>query len=426
MKKIILIFLSFFLFSIVSASPSLDFQHEEIHPGETILATITTTGEFTKQIQASDITFYQGRKQIFFESDITFYQGTHYLYIYTTRQGNFSVQIKDILYQDADGIKSNTINKYFNVTNETAQILSIKPGFVFTSESPTIKLSNKGTEILNITYDKIKLSLEPSEAQEISLIPTETFSHLDISSYKKFSVPIILATNIPESPPTQLDLKSDPKLLLVELFTNNKTEKIIQLFNLVDEDITNIQALSGLSFVTIEQPENMASKEIQNLTVTFNAKTPGHFQSNINITYTQNSEEHTLLIPLSLFILPEGSNQEDFGISEQTCGELGGTVCTTEEICEGEATFATKNKEYCCLGSCKSTIKDKSETSFGWLIALIIFAALGGGGYYLYKKQKKIIPKKPEEQLKESSEKFDKRMKESPKAKRISGKIVRS
>ena len=436
MKKSIIIFLSLFFISLVTASPSLDFQHEEIYPGETILATITTTGEFTKQIQPSDITFYQNRKQVFFESDITFYKGIHYLYIYTTREGNFSIQIADILYKEVNEIKSATITKLFNITekvivnkitNETStQILSIKPGFIFTSGTQSLKLSNKGNVTLNLTYDETELSLETSETREINLNQTEPFSYLNISSYKEFSIPIIYLTTVtePESPSTKPGLVSHPQLLLVELFTNNETQKTIQISNLVNENITDIQTTSNLSFVTVGQLQDMGTQETQDLIVTFNTKNPGHLQGYINITYAQNSETNILSVPLNLFILPEGS-EPDFQISEETCEEISGIVCTTKEICDGEATF-TKNGEYCCLGICQSTAKDESENNFGWIIALIIFGVLGAGGYYLYKKQKKVTPKKPEEQMKESSEKLDKRIKGIPKTKRITGRIARS
>ena len=437
MKKNAIIFLSLLLISLITAAPSLNFQHEETQSGETILATIITTGEFTKQIEPSDITFYDGRKKIFFESDITFYDGIHYLYVYTTRQGNFSIQIADILYKEAEEIKSNTITSLFNITDKiitdketneiSTEILSIKPGFIFTTESPEIKLTNAGTTILNLTYNKIKLSLEPSETQKIDLDPTEVFSYLNISTYKKFSIPIIYPTlNATfESPLVQLDLRPDHETLLVELFTNNKTQKTIQLFNFGDKNITDIQATCDLSFVKIEQLEDIQTRGVQNLTITFNPKNPGHFQNYINITYIQYLKQNTFSIPLSLFILPKGSDTGNFETSKETCEELSGIVCNSKEICNGDAIF-TKNGEYCCFGLCQSTTKDKSETNFGWLIALIIFAVLGGGGYYLYKRQKKIKPKKPKEQMKDSSDKFDKRMKGIPETKRISGALTKS
>jgi len=432
MKKYVFALLSLFLISLVSAVPSLNFQNEEIQPGETIFATITTPGEFTKEIKSEDISFYEGRKKVFFESDVTFYDGTHYLYVYTTREGNFSIKVTDVLFKGDGVMKSYTITKTFNITEKMTkenltEILSIKPGFISTTGPINIRLANVGTKILDISYDKIKLSIGPEDTREITINPEKAFSYLDISTYKKFGIPII---NLNEdttlqSPLANLDLRSDPKVLLVELFTGNKTQSIIQLLNFGEENMTDIEATSEISFAKLGELKDMQPNEMQNLTIIFNPKNAGGIRDFINITYTQGSEQTTLSIPVSLFILPEGSDEEDFEPIEKSCEEISGTVCTIREICDGEAIF-TGSGEYCCLGTCKSTLKDKSGNNYGWLIALLIFAALGGGGYYLYRRQKKTKQKEPKEQIKDSTEKFEKRMKGSPEAKRISGALTKS
>ena len=69
----------------------------------------------------------------------------------------------------------------------------------------------------------------------------------------------------------------------------------------------------------------------------------------------------------------------------------------------------------------------KREFSPGLVImALVAVAALGGGGYYFYKRQKKVIPKKPEEQIKESSDKYAERLKGVIKPERVKGKITKN
>ena len=436
MKRGAIVFQLLFLISLSAATPLLEFQHEQIQPGETIFATITTTGEFTKQIEQPDIEFYEGRKQVSFESDITFYNGTHHLYIYTTRQGNFSVQISDVLYKESDKLKSITIIKPFNITiqaiviEETngtrTEILSIKPGFIFTTTSPKIKLINKGTSILNLTYGEDELSLDSLASQEIILTPTQVFSYFDISSYKKFSIPIIYPTANAtfKSISVQPDLRVSPKLFWAELFTNTKFQETIQLFNFGDENITEIQTTSDISFVEIEEIENMSLRGIENLTLILTPEISGHFQGYINISYTQNELQNSLSIPLVFFVLPEGSTEEDFEISEETCEEKNGTVCQPRTTCDSKISF-TKNRESCCFTTCQPIPEEKVKGSYNWLIALILLAILGGGGYYFYKKQKGIIPETPENKLKEVSEKFKKRMTGTLETKRISGGIER-
>ncbi len=263
--------------------------------------------------------------------------------------------------------------------------------------------------------------------EEITLTPTEAFSHFEISSYKDFSIPVIYppANSTFVSPSEQLDLRQDPELLLANLFTNTETQETIQLFNFGDENITDMQIASDHAFIETEQLEDMQPREIQNLTLIFNPENSGHFQGHVNITYTQSEEQKTLSIPLSLFVLPEGSDTEDFVVSEQTCTEIAGTVCGIKETCDGEFSF-TKGGEYCCLGECKGIKEEEAGASYGWVWAIIIFIVLGAGAYYFYKRQKKIVPKKPEDQIKESAAKFAKRLEGTKETKRIKGGLSKS
>ena len=101
----------FLLAPTTSAYPIITFQHEDIQPGETIIANVTTSGEFSKQIKPSDVEFYQGRKKVSLESNIVFYNETYYLYIYANNEGEFIVKIPNILYTEDAELKSKTIEK---------------------------------------------------------------------------------------------------------------------------------------------------------------------------------------------------------------------------------------------------------------------------------------------------------------------------
>ncbi|MFH1237873.1 MAG: hypothetical protein ABIH79_00875 [archaeon] len=420
MKRGLIVFLFISLISLASAIPTLTLQHNETQPGETIFATIITVGEFTKEILSSDIKFLEGRKEVFFESDITFYNNTFYLYIYTTREGNFTLEISNILYKEFDELKSITLEQPITIknnfiideeTNETrTEILSIKPGFIRTTDEPKLKFINKGTSQLNLTYSENETSLQPQESTEIEIQQEGTFSNLKISTYKDFLIPVMRPA--PEDiiiPEVKHDLKYNPDLLLLELLTEEKSSATITLFNFGEENITDIKFISDISFLKIEKIESLEARGVHNLSLTLSPKNPGHVQGNINITYTQYGEEKNLSIPLSIFILPTGSTEEDFQISDENCEDKGGAVCTLEEDCDGDETF-TRGGDYCCLGTCVPIETDEEPTGFGWLLGLVILIALGFGGYYLYKKQKSIIPKNPHEQLKESSEKYSKRL----------------
>ena len=290
MKRGSTFFLFIFLVSLASAVPTLTFQHEEIQPGETIFVTITTVGEFTKEIQPSDLKFLEGRKEVFFESDITFYNNTYYLYIYTTREGNFTLKISEILYKEFDElasinfeqpiiIKNNFITE--EETNETrTEIISIKLGFIRAIDEPKLKLINKGNSTLNFTYLENETSLQPQQSIEIEIPQEEIFSNLKLSIYKDFFVPIIRPA--PEEimiPEVKHDLKFDPDLLLLELLTEEKSSANITLFNFGNENISNIKFSSDIEFLKIEEIENLEARGTHNLSLTLSPKTPGDRKS---------------------------------------------------------------------------------------------------------------------------------------------------
>jgi hypothetical protein len=422
MKRGVLLLLFVFVLSVVSATPTLNPQFEDLQPGETFLANISTVGEFTRQITTSDIKFYEGRKEVFFESDITFYNGTFHMYVYTTREGNFTMEISQILFKEGGELKEATIEHPLNISTKPnseenkswTEILSIKPGFIFGSPSPTLKLINKGNISLNITLLDKSISLEPLQTHEEIITPEDAFSTIRVSSYKEFDIPIIHPTYNGTFVPTEKkhDLKYNPELVLMNIILGREATASIELFNFGENNLTNLRISSDVSFLDVSELENIPPRGDHNLTLTFSPESPGHIKGNVFILYNQLGEDNNVSIPLSLFVLPEGSTEENFAESNETCEGKGGLVCADGEICNGAATF-TKGPVYCCLAACVPDPKGpgNSEWGLGWVVGVIILLGLGGLGYYFYRRTKKTKQKKPDEKLKESSEKYNKRIK---------------
>ncbi len=413
------IFLIILFLSFATSSPFIELQHKEIQPGETLLATIELeSGEFIKQISESDIKFFEGRKEVFFELKIIFYKGTHYLYAYMTREGNFTMKINNILYKQDEQLNSKNIEEQISVLKKPViknnisktEIVSIKPGLIFLEKEPKIKIINLGNASINFTITNLnssteKISLKPMEEKEFSLSPSLNLSFFKINAYKEFSIPIIFSEEDIFTPIEEIPLKSPHEIILKNLILGEENFETIQLFNFGDENITNIKISSDIDFIKFGTIENMSARETRNLSIQFSPENAGHFNGVINITYEHLNESNHLEISFSLFVLPEGSTEENFEISQQTCDEIGGNVCTLEEICIGNATF-TKGGEYCCLDLCEE-IKTEKGGGSKWIIGIIILIILGLGGYYFYRKSKKIKPEKPEEKIKEISEKYN-------------------
>ena len=406
--------------SIVSAVPTIIFQNDQTQKGETILATITTIGEFTKEILLNDLVFKEGRKEVPFEFDIVFYNNTHYVYIYANREGNFTIEIPNVLFKEADILSSAKITKDFeiltkNITIENltkTQILEIKPGLIKLTEEPIIKLINKGNSNLTLEIEEKEIFLLPNEVYEKVVVPNSTLTFLDIHTYKNFRVPIISLVSNSQSNTSEesLDLKLRVDSLTVNIISGTNKKEIIELFNFGEEEITNLEISSNLDSLEIEKVNSIQAKTSVNLTLTFETKTEGHFQNFLDIKYDQYGGEHNISIPLDIYIIQKGSTIEDFNKTEQTCKELEGLVCKIQEKCVGQPKF-TNGGEYCCIGTCQEIIKDDSESNYGLITGTLIFIALILVGLAIWQKSKKTKPKNPQEKLKEVSKKYTERIK---------------
>ena len=170
---------------------------------------------------------------------------------------------------------------------------------------------------------------------------------------------------------------------------------------------------SDIEFIKIEKLKDMSAMQTGILTLILEPENPGHFNGTLNISYIQNETQHILEIPLSIFVLTEGTSPENFQVQNETCEELSGKVCPQETLCNGTATFTKNtNPEYCCLDSCVEIENKSSDSSnFKWLAGIVILAILVLVGLYFYNKQKRVTPQKPREQIRVKTEKYNKRMK---------------
>ncbi len=419
MKKEAIIILFLISITLATAQPSLELNKQTLQPGETLLGKITTSGEFAEKIIYSQIQFYEGKKQVSFDYDFAFYDNTYFLYAYLTRQGNFTLKIDNIIYRENQELKSANLEQAIEIKeqfideNKTqTQILLIKPGFIFSSEIPEINLENKGNTDLEVSYLDQTVTLLPLQTQQISYSPENAFSYLAISSYEEFNIPIIYFPF--ENPPEQIEqkiesnLKASPTKLQLKLNAKKQQQETIQLINFGQSNIIDITILSDLEILTIPEITQIPAKSIYNLTLDFYSEQQGVFNSNLTILFSENDSQDSIIIPLEIYAFPEEQDLENIEQQDQTCAELSGKVCNSNEVCSVSLKL-TFGGEYCCLGTCEKP--EEEGGSWGWLWGLIIILALGGGGYFIYKKVKKTKPIQPGEKLKQTSKLYERRVK---------------
>ena len=415
MKKQALTILILLTITLATATPILELNKPNFQPGETLLGKITT--DFEDKLTTDHIQFYKGSRKIPFQKDIIFYDNTYYFYTYLTQEGDFTMKISEFIYREDGELKSTTLEQNISVkqqfiddNNTQTAILSIRPGLIFTTSTPEITISNKGNTDLEIKYLDQTITLTPAEHKIITYLTNQSFSFLTLETYETFNIPIIYINfEKPEQiqPKLDTDLKTNPTLIHINTIPNQPQEQEIELINFGETNITDLIISTNLDFITFEQPQQIPAKSIQNLTLTINPQEQGFFSGNLTIKYSN----QTIILPINIYSFPEETDLENIQQTDQSCSELAGTVCTSNQRCSTTPQL-TFGGEYCCLTSCE-TIEQESEKSWGWLWGIIIILALGTVGYFLYKKYKKTKPQQPKETLKKSTELYEKRVKGS-------------
>ncbi|MFZ5955813.1 MAG: hypothetical protein ACOYT4_05290 [Nanoarchaeota archaeon] len=424
MKREALLFFVILFIAITSAEPALNLNKQEFQPGETLIAEIK--GDFAKQISLNDIQFYEGKKRIFFERDLTFYNNTHFFYAYLTKSGNFTIVISSILYKNPD-LQSTTIEKQIEVKenfldlNKTqTKIISVKPGFIFTSKIPELTLFNVGTQNLSISYESEKIDLMPGESQQISFSPKDSFSYMSIQTYDTFQVPVIY------NPLTNNSInlssnKSDSGLQLyqenleIKIVSNQKSNVTFTVINNAEENASDVLLNSNLEILEFPKIKDIPAKSAFNVTADLFSENFGYFKGQIEIKYSINKTPKTLIVPIEVYSFPDEAKNQSLELSEKTCEELKGFICNESQKCHGNYTFSSGN--FCCVGKCeeRTDVTDSSKTR--WLIGLMLLILLAIVILVSYKKYKKTGSLKPEESLKQSENNYQKR---------ISGGLARS
>ena len=187
-------------------------------------------------------------------------------------------------------------------------------------------------------------------------------------------------------------------------------------------DLSEISFSSTLAIFDFPDLEMLTAREEKEILIEISPTIPGRIIDEILISYVELGESYVLRIPVDLFVYPAGTLEEEFGIAESTCEELSGFVCAANEVCTGDATFASGGV-YCCLESCSEIVEEASDSSIGMIIGIIILVVLGIGGYWLWKRSKKVKKASSEEVLKNASKNYDLKTKGARVSEKVSGKV---
>jgi uncharacterized protein (DUF779 family) len=405
MKRLVFLLSILLLFPIISA---VEFDmKEEFSQGETLMAKVS--GNFLLPLQKDNVFFYRGHVRMPVEYDIKKIDEEYYIYalLVGKEPRNYSIALENVRYMRGAEMSEEDIIRNFTINNQTADF-SINPGFASSTEF-SIEVQN-----LQDWQITIQVSTETSEETSREVYPES----VSLRSGQKEDIDFIFETQIPifkivelrtgnftyeipaSIPITEVQVeeifKFEPATLILSAATDSEIERTIYLYNVGDEEITNITiSLSD----SLKPYVNISHESVDKLDANSNIpieliflseeefELEGHIQAKQEgkTVYSQISVKF-----LTDYIAPEEPIQE---YTTQTCAELGYAICDTNEECSGDIVYAKDNA--CCIGSCKS----KETTQTGKIIGIVLLIIVIIVGIWFYKKKYKKA-KKPVDLLK--------------------------
>jgi len=392
MKKLVLILLFLLLMNLASAV-EIKLSKEIYAPEETLQAEIY--GNFIDGLDVDNIFFYRERN-IPVDYDLLKTEEKYFLYaILPPKQGNYTIKIKNTRYETDTGVSTEEIIKEFQIQQTNETVLTINPGFIVARDDFYIKITtNKNAEIeAEFLGEKQSVSLIQGREKKIYFSVSEIKNYTESNiKIKDYDIPVFI---FPER--SDVIIKETGKFRFSPLEINAVILEDdiyffkVLLMNLKDTNIKDIifssNASEDLNIEIIPSSfSELAAGEKKSINLTLAPEKKGIFYGTIL------ASSGTLSAELKLNI---ESTENKSKISyegpgyEESCSDLGGSICTLTERCDGTSIFTEDG--YCCQGNCIAEKEKKSN----WIYGLIIIIAVIGGlillAVYTKKKQKKSV-----------------------------------
>jgi len=418
MKGGILIFLILIQIVLVSAV-QINLKKEVFQPGETFLATVT--GGILETIPKENVFFYReygGHVQVQIPYDIAKINNIYYIYaILPDTEQEYTLEIKDVYHHDSGyiGVQDFAVN--FSTEGETAAF-NIDPGFIISNKNFSITINNNLDSEINVTSSfygsEQTIELLPKQSAEIdfsiadieeTLITNILFSssnfNYDIRAY------IIKGGNVVKNK-TKLkkEIGFDPATIEATINKGQNYFFSIELVNLGEENITNITFRypeEFEDFLTLQPSsiDELGPNKKREIDIVFTPTSMGNFSGILEAVSGNISTAFNMS-----FVVQENVTTNST-ILIKSCTDIGGEVCSSDELCDGEITL-TSDYEVCCKGSCNPIEKEKGQKRANILLSVVVIAVLIIILIIILKKTRK--PRKTSEEiLKEKSKSYSER-----------------
>ena len=394
------------LLPVISAI-EITFSKDIYQPQETLQAKIT--GNFVSLTLDNVFIYKQGKvhpEPII--KDLTKQNNIYYFYAILPKEpGNYSFVIENTEYLERGELKPDRITKDFVLEFKNISDLSFTPGFVIPDKDFKIKVKSLyGNTNLKATFEAT------GESKELSLIEqkeeTVKFklpklppqqSKIILNNYE---IPVFLIKKINL---TENKLEFIPYKLDGTIVSENRYYFTVLIKNLGNQKIENITLTSDLN-VTFS-PNLIKTLEL-NQTVIINLTiSVGKVDKKLEGKIIAQTLKDSFYLPIFFNITSNTSEVKLTDISATkslSCNQLG-SLCKENEICDGETVSSLEGA--CCIGSCKIEKKSNLSTIIGIILLIILIIIVF---YIVIKIRQKRKIKSSKEILKESSERFRRRM----------------
>ena len=379
-------------------------------PGETIIAEIS--GNILQPIEKTQVELKRGHITTPSEYDLKRLGDRYFIWaIAPNTENNYTLIIKDIVTTVSGKTESIHFEQNFSVTGNLTDYF-IKPGFIFTREdfAVEIQLNEDSTKKITVDFPFTKeILLKPGKnLVQFSLEESNASGFLEINIGKYIFPIYIIRGSENETMQEKSTIFLEPKAIISTTLIKDNLVYPFKIINSGDKSISNLTISYNTDIFKINTSESIKinTHDFVELSVKIISPINEEMKKNgINEFIKVKIKDAEFDLPITIRFTENKSEEKtpylENGIVYY-CKELRGTVCSAEEICDGNIQATIDGA--CCIGSCNPPQTKGSKSWIGYLIVGIVLILIVF--IFLKYKRTKVETNQLDKKVTEAEKKF--------------------
>jgi hypothetical protein len=381
---------------------------------ETLIARVS--GNFFETVSKEDISFFRGHVRTSIIPTVLKIEKDFYIYAQLDGKTseNYSMVIEGVKHFEGRELVETDISKNFTIDSTQASF-SINPGSISTNADFSIEVGNLldneievliGTEVgfeNMITPEANTLTVGFNSKKNIDFFMGENeganLTHIEFSLGNfSYEIPVFLMTGTFVEETKEMILENS---VTATIATNSVTNRVLYLRNPGKTKIENISLLISESLapyvsLSVYEIDSLDENSSERIDVYISS---GDFSVIVLGEIIVVSDDNVFSTSADVFLeftpdfIPENLDEdEDEGEieiienrSSESCGDIGGIICSENQECSGETNNAKDG--ICCLATCNKIEESSSGKIIGWTIIILIGLLLVWFYFKKYSKQ---------------------------------------